>query len=441
MTVGKFNQFSFDPVINEIIKKLHFSNPTKIQEKSIPAIISGQSVVGQSHTGSGKTHAYLLPIFNELDEDTHEVQFVITAPTRELARQLYREVRQMIQLANKENSWFAQLLIGGTEKQISQRKDRLPHIIVGTPGRILDLVNDGVLSIYSAKTLVVDEADLMLDLGFINEIDQLLVRAQKDIQILAFSATVPLRLQHFFNQYLRNPLYIKVDDELFPNTLEHRLVALRHRNRSKLIMELSKVFQPYLALIFTNGQQHADELEIALRQGGLNVGLLHGGLSPRERRRVLNDINNLRYQYIVATDLASRGIDIEGVSHVINAHLPKEEHFYIHRVGRTARAGLEGMAISFYENDDIPLIEGFENKGVTFNYVDVQNGSWVNAQRWDRRAIRKEAKQAREIEQEAWRRVRRPKQVKPGYRKKMKEEQRVIKKRLMNKKRRKRRKK
>src|SRR5690625_3904637 len=273
MVDNNFNQFSFSPTILNVINKLRFKEPTKIQQEAIPAILKGRSVIGQSHTGSGKTHAFLLPLFNKLDANKREVQFVITTPTRELAFQLYHEVRKIIEYANKENEWISKLLVGGSDrKRMAEELKIAPHIVVGTPGRILDLVKDGALSIYSASTFVVDEADLMLDLGFIEEIDQLLVRCKQDIQLLAFSATIPQRLEHFFNKYLKNPLHIRVDDQLSPETLEHRLIAKRNRNQANLISELSKIFQPYLAIIFTNGKEQADDLAMSLQKKGMDVG-------------------------------------------------------------------------------------------------------------------------------------------------------------------------
>lgn len=432
MDKNKFNQFSMNPLMMNVIDRLKFSKPTEIQERVIPAILKGKSVIGQSHTGSGKTHAFLLPLFNQIQTEKREVQFVITSPTRELALQLYKEVKTIIEYADKDGEWIPKLIVGGTEKKKMADQLRVPpHIIVGTPGRILDLVKDGAISVYSATTFVVDEADLMLDLGFIDDVDQLLVRSKRDIQLLAFSATIPQRLEHFFKKYLENPLHVKIDNQLSPDTMEHRLIALRHRSPAELILSLSKVFQPYLAIIFTNGKEHADKLAKELQEKGLAVGLMHGGLSPRERKRVLNQIQDLRYQYVVATDLASRGIDIKGVSHVINAQLPKEEDFYVHRVGRTARAGMEGTAISFYVEEDIKLIQSLEKKGIEFVYSDVRNGDWVKAKSWNKRTLRRQV--TTDVEQEAWRQVRRPKKVKPGYKKKMKEEQAAIKKTLLKK--------
>jgi len=432
MSENNFNQFSFTPVMMKVVEQLNFRKPTEIQSKVIPSILNGESVIGQSRTGSGKTHAFLLPLMNQINAEHREVQIVITAPTRELATQLYDEVKKIIQYAGKEEKWFAKLLIGGTDKQKMMEKLKTPpQIVVGTPGRILDMVKEEALSIYSASAFVVDEADLMLDLGFINEVDQLLIRAKQDIQIVVFSATIPVRLQHFLKKYLENPKYVKIDDHFSPETMEHRLIALKHRNVSDIIMEISEAIHPYLAIIFANGKKQADELAQTLIQKGLNVGVIHGGLTPRERKRVLKDIQHLKYQYIVATDLAARGIDIKGVSHVINAEMPKEEEFYIHRVGRTARAGMEGTAISIYKDEDLKLISKLEEKGLTFSYVELKNGEWKDAKPWNERNLR--TKKTTNLDKEAWKQVRKSKKVKPGYKKKMKKQQAAIKKQLAKK--------
>ncbi|GEN86353.1 DEAD/DEAH box helicase [Oceanobacillus sp. FSL W8-0428] len=433
-----FAELSLDSTMQNIIQELEFRKPTEIQERVIPSILDGKSVIGQSRTGSGKSHAFLLPLFQNLDENQKKVQFVITAPTRELATQLYNEVRKIITIADKTEKWTAKLLVGGTDKQkVVEKLKTPPMIVVGTPGRILDLVKDGALSIYSAETFVIDEADLMLDLGFIEEVDQLLVRSKQEIQLLVFSATIPQRLQHFFKKYLRNPEYIKIEEHFSPETMEHRLIRKKHRDEAKVIWEISQTIHPYLALIFTNGKQQANELAEVLEGYGLSAGVIHGGLTPRERKRVLKEIQQLRYQYVVATDLASRGIDIKGVSHVINAQLPKEEHFYIHRVGRTARAGLEGTAISIYTENDAPLIEKLEQKGLEFSYVEVKQGEWIEDKSWNARQRRKTEDTS--TDREAWKQVRKAKKVKPGYKKKQKQQQQQIKRQLTKEQRRKKR--
>ncbi|GGJ47881.1 DEAD/DEAH box helicase [Virgibacillus salexigens] len=431
MNKDDFKEFKLQPIMESVIEKLEFQTPTEVQRKVIPAILEGKSVIGQSRTGSGKTHAFLLPLMNQISDDKSEVQLVITAPTRELATQLFDEVKKMITYAEKQ--WKAKLLIGGTDKQkMMEKLKEPPHIIVGTPGRILDMVKEEALSIYSANSFVIDEADLMLDLGFINEVDQLLVRSHPSVQLLVFSATIPQRLQHFFKKYLEHPVYVKIEDHFSPETMEHRLIALKHRDEASIIYEISKAINPYLAIIFTNGKEQANELSAVLQEKGIPNGLIHGGLSPRERKRMLKEIQNLRYQYIVATDLASRGIDIKGVSHVINAQLPKEADFYIHRVGRTARAGMEGTAISIYREQDELLINRLEQKGLPIMYTDVRNGTWHEAKPWNQRTVR--GRNATNADKEAWKRVKKTTKVKPGYKKKMKKQQEAIKKQLKKKK-------
>lgn len=430
MINNQFKQYALHPVMLEAVEKLGFQKPTAIQEKVIPKALQGKSIIGQSHTGSGKTHAYLIPLFNQIEESKKQIQFVITAPTRELAVQLHDEVRKIIHYADKDHQWNAKLLIGGTDKKRSIGKlSEAPHIIVGTPGRILDLAEEGALDLSHIKSFVLDEADLMLDMGFIEDVDKILLKSNQAVQLLVFSATIPERLQPFLKKYLENPEHIRIEDNhLSPETMEHRLVPLRHRSPAEMIHRISETIQPYLAIIFTNGKTHANELAEELSNRGLNVGLLHGGLSPRERKRAQKGIQELRYQYIVATDLASRGIDIKGVSHVINAQMPKEEEFYIHRVGRTARAGMEGTAINIYREEDLPLVEKLEKKGLEFTSYDIQDGEWKEVKAWNERKKRK--KEESDVEKQAWKQVRKPKKVKPGYKKKMKYQQEKAKRKI-----------
>lgn len=430
MTNHLFKEYALHPVILEAIEGLGFQRPTPIQEKVIPKALKGKSIIGQSHTGSGKTHSYLIPLFNQIEEAKKQVQFVITAPTRELAIQIHDEVRKIIHYAEKDHRWNAKLLIGGTDKKRSIEKlSEPPHIVVGTPGRILDLAEEGALDLSNIKSFVLDEADLMLDMGFIEDVDKILIKSNQTVQLLVFSATIPERLQPFLKKYLENPEHIQIEEQhLSPETMEHRLVPLRHRAPGEMVYRISETIQPYLAIIFTNGKTHANELAEDLSSRGLNVGLLHGGLTPRERKRVQKDIQQLRYQYIVATDLASRGIDIKGVSHVINAQMPKEEEFYIHRVGRTARAGMEGTAINIYREEDLPLVEKLEKKGLEFTSYDVQEGEWKEVKAWNERKKRK--KEESEVEKQAWRQVRKPKKVKPGYKRKMKQQKEKAKRKI-----------
>lgn len=438
MNNNPFETLGLNKRMVEVTEKLYFNEPTSIQRKTIPLILDGKSVVGQSQTGSGKTHAFLLPLLNNIDEMKDHVQLVITAPTRELAIQLFEEVKTIRQLANKDDDWHARLIIGGLdrERMMRQLQSRTPHIIVGTPGRILDMVDADALSIYHAKSFVIDEADLMLDLKFIEKIDALLVRSNESVQILVFSATIPKQLDHFIRKFLRQPEKIQIDHAMTPENLTHRLIELKHgENIGDKLLEITKLIQPYVAIVFTNSKEKADEIGKLLANEGFNVGLLHGDLSSRERMRIVRGINDLQYEYIVATDLASRGIDIKGASHVINVELPKEREFYIHRVGRTARAGGSGLAISFFNENDHRLISDLEKERIPFIYCTIQNNEWVETKHFDRKQVRKKTNS--DLDREAWKMVRKPKKVKPGYRKKMKQEKEKIKKQLVKEKHRK----
>jgi ATP-dependent RNA helicase CshB len=424
-----FEHFSFQPFIIEAIKALRFYKPTEIQERIIPSILRGESVIGQSQTGTGKTHAYLLPIIEKIDPDHEAVQAVITAPTRELATQIYHEILKIIKFCPSDKQITARCFIGGTDKQKAIEKLKTqPHIVVGTPGRINDLIREQALNVWTATTLVVDEADLMLDMGFIVDVDQIAARMPKELQMLVFSATIPEKLKPFLKKYMENPKYVHVaPKQVAAEKIEHVLVPLRSRDKVKLLHEMLVAYNPYLAIVFTNTKKMADEVADRLIEKGMKVGILHGDLTPRERKKMMKQIRDLEFQYIVATDLAARGIDIEGVSHVINYELPKDLQFYIHRVGRTARAGYTGIATTIYEPSDQDAITKLEKMGIEFLHRDLIRGEWVDLPPWNRRS--KRAKQDAEIEQ-LLAKMKKSKQIKPGYKKKLLAEIEKQKKRL-----------
>jgi ATP-dependent RNA helicase CshB len=429
MKETQFERFAFQPFIMEAIKELRFYKPTEIQERIIPSILRGESVIGQSQTGTGKTHAYLLPIIEKIDPEREAVQAVITAPTRELATQIYHEVLKITKFCPSDRPITARCFIGGTDKQKALEKLKIqPHIVVGTPGRINDLIREQVLNVHTATMLVVDEADLMLDMGFIVDVDQIAARMPKELQMLVFSATIPEKLKPFLKKYMENPKYVHVaPKQVTAEKIEHVLVPLRSRDKVKLLYDMLVAYNPYLAIVFTNTKKMADELADSLVEKGLKIGVLHGDLSPRERKKMMKQIRDLEFQYIVATDLAARGIDIEGVSHVINYELPRDLQFYIHRVGRTARAGYTGIAATIYEPSDQDAITKLEKMGIEFQHRDLVRGEWVDLPPWNRRS--KRAKQDGEIAP-LLAQMKKPKQVKPGYKKKLLAEIEKQKKRL-----------
>jgi ATP-dependent RNA helicase CshB len=429
MKQSKFERFSLKPfIIEALTKELRFFEPTEIQERLIPSIVKGESAIGQSQTGTGKTHAYLVPLLNKIDPDRKEVQVVITAPTRELATQIYNEAVKIIAFSPEEIT--AKCYIGGTDKQrtIDKLKSE-PQIVVGTPGRVNDLVKEQALIVNKVRTFVVDEADLMLDMGFIKEVDMVASQMPDNLQILVFSATIPEKLKPFLKKYLENPKFTHVaPKQATAEKIEHVLVPTRHRNKIKLVHDMLVSFNPFLAIVFTNTKKNADEVADALIEKGLKVGRIHGDLSPRDRKKMMKQINDLDFQYVVATDLAARGIDIKGVSHVINYEIPTTElDFYIHRVGRTARAGSSGIAVTLFDSSDEDALNKLEKLGIEFVNRDFVGGEWKDLD--DRQRRQKRKRVADEADSLAKSIVQKPKKVKPGYKKKMTREMDQIKKR------------
>ncbi|MCC9746164.1 DEAD/DEAH box helicase, partial [Streptococcus agalactiae] len=389
----------FKPYIQSALDELKFVDPTDVQAKLIPVVRSGRDLVGESKTGSGKTHTFLLPIFEKLDESSDDVQVVITAPSRELATQIYQATKQIAEHSEQEVRVVN--YVGGTDKlrQIEKLKVSQPHIVIGTPGRIYDLVKSGDLAIHKAHTFVVDEADMTLDMGFLDTVDKIAGSLPKDVQILVFSATIPQKLQPFLKKYLTNPLMEKIKTAtVIADTIDNWLLSTKGRDKNAQILELSKLMQPYLAMIFVNTKERADELHSYLSSNGLKVAKIHGGIAPRERKRIMNQVKNLEFEYIVATDLAARGIDIEGVSHVINDAIPQDLSFFVHRVGRTGRNGLSGTAITLYQPSDDSDIRELEKLGINFIPKVIKNGEFQDTYDRDRRNNREKSYQKLDTE-------------------------------------------
>jgi ATP-dependent RNA helicase CshB len=429
MTDSKFKNYNFKKFLINAVEEFGFTQPTEIQEKIIPIVLKGESAIGQSQTGTGKTLAYGLPILQKIDPSKQEVQAVITAPTRELANQIYQQILKVTEHADQDEAIMTRCYIGGTDKARTIEKLKVqPHIVVGTPSRINDLVKEQALFVHTAKMLVVDEADLMLDMGFIVDVDKVAAKMPENLEMYVFSATIPEKLKPFLKKYMENPKYIHIEPkQVSASNLTHVLLPTRHRNKVVLTFEALKHYNPYLAIVFTNTKKKADEVADALLVKGLKVGRIHGDLSPRDRKKMMKQIQNLEFQYIVATDLAARGIDIEGVSHIINFELPPDLDFYIHRVGRTARAGFSGTALTIYETSDEDALNRLEKMGIEFKSIDIQKGEWVELD--DRNKRKKREKTVDKIDEKARSMVHKPNKVKPGYKKKMQWEVDKIKKR------------
>ncbi|MCY7024465.1 DEAD/DEAH box helicase [Streptococcus sanguinis] len=415
----KFTEFKFKDYIQEALRDLNFVEATPVQEKLIPVVLSGRDLVGESKTGSGKTHTFLLPIFQMLDEEADSVQAVITAPSRELAAQIYQAARQLASFSEREIR--VANYVGGTDKarQIGKLESSQPHIVIGTPGRIYDLVESGDLAIHKAKTFVVDEADMTLDMGFLATVDKIAGRLPKDLQFLVFSATIPQKLQPFLKKYLSNPVIEQIKTKtVIADTIENWLLSTKGRDKNAQIYQISQLLQPYLAMIFVNTKTRADELHSYLTAQGLKVAKIHGDIAPRERKRIMNQVKNLDFEYIVATDLAARGIDIEGVSHVINDAIPQDLSFFVHRVGRTGRNGLPGTAITLYQPSDDSDIRELEKMGIKFTPKMIKDDEFQDTYDRDRRANREKSREKLDTEMLGLVKKKK-KKIKPGYKKKI----------------------
>lgn len=370
-----YKDLTLKPFIQKAIAELGFETLTPVQNEVIKPALAGESLIVQSQTGSGKTHSFLIPIFNKLDLKKQGVQVVITAPSRELATQLYDFAKQIADYSEEEISIVN--YIGGTDK--TKQLDRIkrtgqPQIVIGTPGRIFDLMSENALWVQTAQTLIVDEADMTMDLGFLATVDEIASRMREDLQMMVFSATIPQQLEVFLNKYMVSPKVITIEPKnILAEKIDNYLINTHGRKREELVYQLLTMGHPYLALVFCNTRQYADQVSNYLKAQGMKVATIHGGVQPRERKRLMRQVKDLEFQYVVASDLAARGIDIPGISMVINTEVPKELEFFVHRVGRTGRNQLAGTAYTFVTPDDDRSIAELEKKGIEFTALELSS--------------------------------------------------------------------
>lgn len=418
--MSKFKDFHFREFIYKALEEINFTDPTLVQTKVLPKAIKGQSLMVESATGSGKTHSFMIPIFQTIDVNDRSCQAVIISPTRELAEQLYNVAVQIAKHSKPEISIAK--VIGGIDRDTElKRYERLePQIVIGTVGRIHDLViTSNVLKIHNAKTIVIDEADMIFEEKEIQEVDHIMGKIQNMPQFLIFSATISKGLRAFLNKYLQNIETIILEEKnLTKNNIEHLMLQCKAKQKEHVLLDLLQVINPYLAIIFVNKKDKVETLSMMLAENGYKVGKIHGAMDDRDRKQMLRRIKNLEFKYVVASDIAARGIDIEGVSHVINFDLPVDTEFYIHRTGRTARFNNTGTAISLYAYDDDAYVNGLREKGLVVKFVKLVDGELVPT-----KLVKRSGHSfVRDIETKVHQQVRMPKKVKPGYKKKRKAE-------------------
>jgi ATP-dependent RNA helicase CshB len=421
--MAKFTDYNLRPEIMQALTDIRFETPTPVQSRLIPVVLQGRSVVGQSQTGSGKTHTFLIPIFQKFDVNNQTVQAIITTPSRELAQQIYAAAKQLATGFEPEKAPRIGLYIGGTDKarQLQQLQTQQPQLVIGTPGRIKDLYEaNAALDIHTAESLVVDEADMTLDMGFLNDVDTIASALPENLQMMVFSATIPQKLQPFLKKYMDNPVVEEIPSEtVISPTIENILVGTKGQTKDELVYSLLTMGNPYMALVFANTKERAKKLAKYLREQGLKVAEIHGDIQPRERKRTMAAIQHLDYQYVVATDLAARGIDIPGVSLIINDGIPSELEFFVHRVGRTGRNGQPGTAITIYNPDEEDRVAEVEHMGVAFKPMTLSHG--VLKDGYDRRRRAQRTKSTEKLDPTMIGLVKKKKKmVKPGYKRQIK---------------------
>ncbi len=344
MMAKSFASFGFRPELMQGIQDLYYKEPTAIQEEAIPLILEGKDVIGQAQTGTGKTAAFMLPILNGLEEGKRDIQALILTPTRELSIQIAKEVEKL----GKHLNVNVLSLHGGTDidKQLNKLKDTV-HIVVGTPGRVLDHMKRGSLHFGRISTLVLDEADKMMEMGFLEDVEQVVVHTPNQRQVLLFSATMPDTVKKLAHRFMKQPPHIKIEGkQKTVERIEQYYYVVNQSDKTDALVDLLEQEQPFLTIIFANTQVRVQQLTARLQENGLSAQALYGDLSQNKREQLMKQFRDIRFQYLIATDIAARGLDVEGVTHVINYDLPNDVESYIHRVGRTGRAGQKGKAIS-----------------------------------------------------------------------------------------------
>ncbi|MEC4895715.1 MAG: DEAD/DEAH box helicase [Oscillatoria sp. PMC 1051.18] len=345
----------------EQLEKLGFQSPTTIQAQAIPELLKGRDVVGQSQTGTGKTAAFSLPILERIDIKNKAVQALILTPTRELAQQ--------VAAAIKEFSWERRLYVltvcGGQsiDRQI-RSLDKGVQIVVGTPGRVLDLLDRKKLDLSQVEWAVLDESDEMLSMGFIDDVKKILSQAPTQRQTACFSATMPREIRDLVKQFLDNPVTVTVDQpQAAPEMIDQKVYMVpRGWTKMKALQPILTIEDPEAALIFVRTRRSASEITSRLQAAGHSVDEYHGDLSQNQRERLVQRFRDGQVRWVVATDIAARGLDVEHLSHVINFDLPDNSETYIHRIGRTGRAGKTGTAISLIQPVDRRMLRQIERR-------------------------------------------------------------------------------
>jgi len=356
--MSAFSELGLPAELERTLDELGYEEPTPIQEQAIPELLAGHDVIGQAQTGTGKTAAFGLPLLAYLDAESEDVQAIVLTPTRELCIQVTQALRAYAQNLPVE----VVAVFGGAAIKSQQAQLRAgAHVVVATVGRMMDLMSRHSLVLTSARYVILDEADEMLDLGFIEDVEKILRMCPNGRQTGLFSATMPPPIKRLAERYMYDPVTIRITPKkLTVDAIEQAYVEVPNREKTDRLIKVLKEEEPEQAIIFCRTKIGAARLDRSLRDSGLNVKALHGDLTQGQRDGVMISFKEHRLPLLVATDIAARGLDIEHVTHVINYDLPDTTEGYVHRIGRTGRVGRTGRAISFVtpkQRGDLSQIE------------------------------------------------------------------------------------
>lgn len=352
-----FTHFQLSEPIERALTKLGYMSPTEVQQKVLPAALANLDLLVKSQTGSGKTAAFAIPICEQVEWLENKPQALILTPTRELAVQVAEEFTSIGRYKRiKAVPLYGKQPFHYQQTELKQKT----HIAVGTPGRVLDHIEKGTLKLEKIRYVVIDEADEMLNMGFIEQVETILGHMPKNRVTMLFSATLPEAVKELAARHLIAPADIEVQREVVTNTINHQVIEVAEEDKLQLLQDLTIVENPDSCIIFCRTKDRVDEVHDELYDLDYSVDKLHGGMDQSTRLLVMNDFKEGAFRYLVATDVAARGIDVDHITHVINFDLPLEKEAYVHRTGRTGRAGLSGTAITFATPHEDEFLKGIE---------------------------------------------------------------------------------
>lgn len=405
--------------LQKALKEQNITKMTQVQKEVIPALLKNEHILMQAPTGTGKTLAFLLPILQNIKKDQPFLQAIIITPTRELATQIYEVCQELNALTSL--NYKVHLTVGGADRQksLSSIANEQPQIIVGTPGRIKDIViKEKIVNTTKLQYVVLDETDMIVENGFLEDIDELFSTLSDAVIYAVASATVSQEIEIFLKKYLPKGKHVKIKTD--SGLLSHYLYPIRSMTRTIALQKMMDIIQPYMAIIFVNTKKQAAQLHEVLAEKYSAIGLLHGDMQARERKQMLRRIKQLEFQYVIASDIAARGIDIEGASHIINYELPNEHNlsFYFHRAGRTGRKAYYGEVYTLFAKEDLHIVQKLEQKGVAFQMIKIADGEIILS---DEKLAQKVTfdEQLVRVSQRAKKKANKKNVVKPGYRKKI----------------------